>query len=109
MRIFFEFWKPGLLSYNKILLHVVHSLSYAFIFHLYIYCYKRLSPLRLTGNTTECLLCEFLSVWYRKSQDRERDLKLLLDMYKTVPKDTREKAQVSVILCVCCQMAVGPC
>jgi len=30
----------------------------------------------------------------RKSQDRERDLKLLLDMYKTVPKETREKAQV---------------
>jgi len=32
----------------------------------------------------------------RKSQDRERDLKLLLDMYKSVSKDTREKAQVSV-------------
>ena len=36
---------------------------------------------------------------HRKSQDRERDLKLLLDMYKTVPKDTREKAQVWVLRC----------
>jgi len=35
----------------------------------------------------------------RKSQDRERDLKLLLDMYKTVPKETREKAQVCCLTC----------
>ena len=36
---------------------------------------------------------------YRKSQDRERDLKLLLEMYKTAPKDTREKAQVCSLKC----------
>jgi len=43
-----------------------------------------------------------VSVSCRKSQDRERDLKLLLDMYKTVSKDTREKAQVfNVSLSVC--------
>jgi len=40
-----------------------------------------------------------MSISYRKSQDRERDLKLLLDMYKTVPKDTREKAQVCGLAC----------
>jgi len=43
----------------------------------------------------------FFSVFMscRKSQDRERDLKLLLDMYKSVSKDTREKAQVCVLKC----------
>ena len=35
-----------------------------------------------------------LTVSYRKSQDRERELKLLLDMYKSAPKDNRDKAQV---------------
>ena len=31
----------------------------------------------------------------RKSQDRDRDMKLLLDMHKCVPKEARDKAQVS--------------
>lgn len=30
----------------------------------------------------------------RKAQDRERDLKLLLDMYKASPKEARDKAQL---------------
>ena len=31
---------------------------------------------------------------FRRSQDRERDLKLLLDTYKCLPKESRDKAQV---------------
>ena len=34
----------------------------------------------------------------RKSQDREKELKLLLDMYKGLPKDHRDKVQVSIYM-----------
>ncbi len=30
----------------------------------------------------------------RKSQDSQKELKLLLDMYKSVPKEARDKVQV---------------
>lgn len=63
----------------------------------------------LTGSYQHCLMFAyfFVSVKCRKSQDRERDLKLLLDMYKTVSKDTREKAQVfNVSLSVCIETLI---
>lgn len=31
---------------------------------------------------------------FRKSQDSQKELKLLLDMYKSVPKEARDKVQV---------------
>ena len=31
----------------------------------------------------------------RKLLDKEREMKLLLDMYKSAPKESRDKAQVS--------------
>jgi len=65
------------------------------VVHLFLNCYSEIFFYNnRIKNTFLTFIYLFVFISYRKSQDRERDLKLLLDMYKTVPKDTREKAQV---------------
>ena len=34
---------------------------------------------------------------FRKSQDNQKELKLLLDMYKSAPKEQRDKVQVNSV------------
>ena len=38
---------------------------------------------------------KFFFVLFRKSHDSQKELKLLLDMYKAAPKEQRDKVQVS--------------
>ena len=37
----------------------------------------------------------YLSLYCRKSQDSQKEMKLLLDMYKSVTKESRDKVQVA--------------
>ncbi len=32
--------------------------------------------------------------WYRKAQESQREMKLLLDMYRSAPKEQRDKVQL---------------
>jgi len=48
---------------------------------------------RSKGKTDADIIKE-LRAELKKSQDRERDLKLLLDMYKSAPKENRDKVQM---------------
>ena len=38
----------------------------------------------------------FFFFFHRKSQDSQKELKLLLDVYKSAPKEQRDKVQVRV-------------
>ncbi|KAI0217730.1 hypothetical protein LSAT2_030518 [Lamellibrachia satsuma] len=51
---------------------------------------------REKGKTDPEIIRE-LKVELKRSQDRERDLKLLLDTYKCLPKESRDKAQIQNI------------
>ncbi len=43
------------------------------------------------------VLTFFVFAFHRKSQDSQKELKLLLDMYKSVPKESRDRVQVRTI------------
>ncbi len=35
-----------------------------------------------------------MGFWYRKAQESQREMKLLLDMYRSAPKEQRDKVQL---------------